>query len=62
MRILLVCLVALALGAAAPSQQVDGDPVSLITAIYKTYTDIEPGEDSSSLLLAPCSPSNAHWL
>ena len=23
----------------------DGDPVALITAIYKTYTDIGPGED-----------------
>jgi len=24
---------------------VDGDPVALLTAIYKTYTDIGPGED-----------------
>jgi hypothetical protein len=46
MRALVPVLLAVVLGAAAPPlDQVDGDPVTLITAIYKTYTDIGPGED-----------------
>jgi hypothetical protein len=45
MRILFPILFGIALGAAAPLDTVDGDPVTLIGAIYKTYTDIGPGED-----------------
>jgi hypothetical protein len=45
MRALVPLLLAVALGAAAPLDKVDGDPVTLIAAIYKTYTDIGPGED-----------------
>jgi hypothetical protein len=45
MRALISFLLAVALGAAAPLNQVDGDPVTLIAAIYKTYTDIGPGDD-----------------
>src|SRR6185437_5037401 len=36
---------AIALGAASPPAEVDGDPLALLTAIYKTYTDMGPGED-----------------
>jgi Protein of unknown function (DUF3828) len=43
MRIMLAFLLALALGANAARAQVDADPVSLITAIYKTYEGTEPG-------------------
>ena len=45
MRIVLAVVLAFALGAAAPSPQVDGDPVTLIAALYRTYQDIGPGED-----------------
>jgi hypothetical protein len=45
MRVLVSILLAVVLAAAAPLDQVDGDPVTLIAAIYKTYTDIRPGED-----------------
>ena len=45
MRSLVLVLLAIALGAASPLAQVDGDPAALITAIYKTYTDIGPGEE-----------------
>jgi Protein of unknown function (DUF3828) len=47
MRIVAFVLIAIALGAAVPPAQVDGDPVALITAIYKTYTDIAPGADGT---------------
>jgi hypothetical protein len=43
MRTVHVFILAIALGAAAPSPQVDGDPVTLIAAIYKTYQDNAPG-------------------
>lgn len=46
MRILVLALLAVVLGAASPPAGVDGDPVALLTAIYKTYTDIGPGEDA----------------
>jgi hypothetical protein len=45
MRIVVLALLAVVLGAASPPAGVDGDPVALLTAIYKTYTDIGPGED-----------------
>jgi len=45
MRIVVLAFLAIALGAASPLAEVDGDPVALLTAIYKTYTDIGPGED-----------------
>jgi uncharacterized protein DUF3828 len=45
MRAFVSLLFAVALGAAAPLDEVDGDPVTLIAAIYKTYTDIGPGDD-----------------
>ena len=45
MRIVVLAFLAIALGAASPPAEVDGDPVALLTAIYKTYTDIGPGED-----------------
>ena len=45
MRAIASILFGIALGAAAPLDQVDGDPVTLIAAIYKTYTDIGPGDD-----------------
>jgi hypothetical protein len=51
MRPILYCLIVLVLafglGAAPPLAQVDGDPVTLIQALYKTYTAIGPGEDGS---------------
>lgn len=46
MRRLFIALVAIALGGASPLGDADSDPVDLITAIYQTYTDIAPGEDS----------------
>jgi len=46
MRLVAVVLLAVALGAASPLGDADGEPVALITAIYQTYTDIAPGEDS----------------
>ena len=46
MRIVVLALLAVVLGAASPPADVDGDPVALLTAIYKTYTDIGPGEDA----------------
>ena len=45
MRIVVLALLAVVLSAASPPAGVDGDPVALLTAIYKTYTDIGPGED-----------------
>ena len=45
MRIVVLALLAVVLRAASPPAGVDGDPVALLTAIYKTYTDIGPGED-----------------
>ena len=45
MRILLAFLLATALGSASAQAQVDADPVSLITAIYKTYQEDKPGLD-----------------
>ena len=39
MRILLALLLAVGLGAASPRTPDDSDPVSLITAIYKTYAE-----------------------
>ena len=45
MRIVVLAILAIALGAASPPADVDGDPVALLTAIYQTYTDIGPGED-----------------
>ena len=45
MRFVVLALLAVVLGAASPPAGVDGDPVALLTAIYKTYTDIGPGED-----------------
>ena len=45
MRIVVLVLLAIALGAASPLGDADSDPVALITAIYQTYTDIAPGED-----------------
>ena len=45
MRIVVLALLAVVLGAASPPAGVDGDPVALLTAIYKTSTDIGPGED-----------------
>jgi hypothetical protein len=54
MRPILYCLIVLVLafglGAAPPLAQVDGDPVTLIQALYKTYTAIGPGEDGSPSL------------
>jgi hypothetical protein len=47
MRIVVLALLAVVLGAASPAAGVDGDPVALLTAIYKTYTDIGPGEDGA---------------
>src|SRR4029078_413322 len=44
MRFVVLALPAVVLGAALPPAGVDGDPVALLTAIYKTYTDIAPGE------------------
>ncbi len=46
MRIVVLVLLAMALGAASPLGDADSDPVALITAIYQTYTDITPGEDA----------------
>jgi Protein of unknown function (DUF3828) len=46
MRIVVLVLLAIALGAASPLGDADSDPVALITAIYQTYTDIAPGEDA----------------
>ena len=46
MRIVVLALLAVVLSAASPPAGVDGDPVALLTAIYKTYTDIAPGEDA----------------
>lgn len=40
-------ILAVALGAASALGDADSDPVSLITAIYQTYTDIAPGEDGA---------------
>jgi hypothetical protein len=52
MRALVPVLLAILLGGAAPPlDQVDGDPETLIAAIYKTYTDIDPGEDGMPGLL-----------
>jgi hypothetical protein len=45
MRFLLAIILATALGAAPCEAGAGSDPVSLITAIYKTYTDIGPGEE-----------------
>jgi len=45
MRIVVLALLAVVLSAASPPAGVDGDPVALLTAIYKTYTHIGPGED-----------------
>ncbi len=39
-------MLAFALGAAAPLGQVDGDPVTLITALYRSYTDIGQGDNT----------------
>jgi hypothetical protein len=47
MRIVVLALLAIALGAASPLGDADSDPVALITAIYQTYTDIAPGEDGT---------------
>ena len=55
MRIVVLALLAIALGAASPPAEVDGDPVALLTAIYKTYTDIGPGEDGVPGLPGICS-------
>jgi hypothetical protein len=38
MRLLLALILAVAVGAASP-KAIDGDPVSLMTAIYQTYLD-----------------------
>jgi hypothetical protein len=46
MRIVVLVLLAIALGAASPLGDADSDPVALITAIFQTYTDIAPGEDA----------------
>jgi Protein of unknown function (DUF3828) len=45
MRLVLAVIVLIALGGTAADAQAGGDPVSLIAALYKTYTDIGPGED-----------------
>jgi hypothetical protein len=45
MRVIVLVLFAIALGAASPLGDADGDPVDLISAIYQTYTDVAPGED-----------------
>jgi hypothetical protein len=47
MRIVVLVLLAIALGAASPLGDADSDPEALITAIYQTYTDIAPGEDGT---------------
>jgi hypothetical protein len=47
MRLVLALLLVIALGGAAAAAEADSDPVSLITALYKTYTDIGPGEDGT---------------
>jgi hypothetical protein len=47
MRIAVIVLAAIALGAASPLGDADSDPEALITAIYQTYTDIAPGEDGT---------------
>lgn len=47
MRIVVLALLAIALGAASPLGDADSDPVALITAIYQTYADIAPGEDGT---------------
>ncbi len=39
MRVLLALILAIAVGAASPPKAIDGDPVSLITAIYQSYLD-----------------------
>jgi len=55
MRFVVLALLAVVLGAASPPAGVDGDPVALLTAIYKTYTDIAPGEDAVPGLSGVCS-------
>ncbi len=46
MRVVALIFLAVAVGgAASPPKEFDSDPASLIAAIYKTYTDIAPGED-----------------
>ena len=42
MRILLMLLLAIALGAGSPHSPADSDPVKLITAIYETYQKNTP--------------------
>ncbi len=46
MRRFSLVILPIALGAAAPLEQVDGNPVTLITALYRSYTDIGHGEDT----------------
>jgi hypothetical protein len=46
MRVFVLVLFAIALGAASPLGDADSDPEALITAIYQTYTDVAPGEDA----------------
>jgi hypothetical protein len=47
MRFPLAAFLMIALGAMPCRAEPDSDPVLLITAIYKTYTDIGPGEDGN---------------
>ena len=46
MRSVGLVLLAIALAAASPLGHADSDPVTLITAIYQTYTDVGHGEDT----------------
>lgn len=46
MRRFSLVILAFALAAASPLVQVDNDPVTLITALYQSYTDVGHGDDT----------------